>query len=56
MEIKEEREQLTAEITKLVVSFEKKTDTVISRIDINHLFDDTTKLKTTKVNLILSLT
>lgn len=55
MEIKEERRRLTQEITSLVISFEKKTDTTISRIDINHLFDDATKQKTTKINLILSL-
>jgi hypothetical protein len=55
MEIKEERRQLTEEITKLIINFEKKTDTLISRIDVNHLFDDSTKQKTTKINLIVSL-
>ena len=55
MEIKEERRRLVEEITKLVIDFEEKTDTVVSRIDINHLFDDRTKQKMTKINLILSL-
>ena len=55
MEIKEERHRLTEEITNLVINFEEKTDTTISRIDVNHLFDDSTKQKITKINLILSL-
>jgi hypothetical protein len=55
MTVTEDRERLTEEITTLVKDFEQKTDKIISRIDINHLFDDATKQKMTKINLVLSL-